>query len=195
MSSRASKTYSVWWPQGAAGRFVRYTNARIVTAECTCREDLPEAPSELRDAYDAHVKRGEANLVHVLFADSGEEGVCPLEWFGRDLRRKYRVTEGVYIVKYELEGEAAHKWRSLVHPEWLTKKDVAGAERMEPEGTEEPLKKNDMVECRNKETCIFGRFFPREKASPWSPERDDFSDWTCPECIVLPLAVAMEEWP
>ena len=194
MSSRTSKVYSVWWPTGAAGRFVKYTHARIVKAECSCREDLPEVPGELREAYDDHVQRGEANLVHVVFADSGEEGVCPLEWFGRDLRRAYRVEGGVYTAQYQLEGEAAHTWRELVHPEWLTKRDVQSAERILPDDSEEE-ENNTMVECRKKEGCIFGRFFDRETASPWSPERKDFSDWTCPECIVLPLAVAMEEWP
>lgn len=192
--SLSQKVYSVWWPEGAPGRFVLYTKARIVNAECKCRDDLPATPSLLREAYDAHVSRGEENLVHIMFSDSGEEGVCPLEWFGRDLRRAYRVRGTTYTVKYALDGAAAHEWRSLQHPEWLTKKDVQQAEREEEDDAQISAVEEhvETVECKNGNQCSFGRFFPRETASPLSPDRDDFSDWTCPECIVMPLAIAME---
>ena len=175
---------SAWWPEGTTNdTFRRYTNVHFITEVCERRDDLPAAPSMLREAYDDHVRRGKQHLCHLLFADSGEEGVCPLEWLGDELHREYRCVDGVYSARFALGGAASQVWRELSYPEWLSKadKELAASNAAE------------RVECINREDCPHGRFFERHNASPLSPAREDFGNWTCPECIVCPLTQAMEE--
>ncbi len=191
MASCAPDLYNLWWPEGNSTTEWRlYTNVRIVTPSCS-RSDV-QHDRVLRDAFDVHFAISKTNIAYIVF-ENGAFGVCPLEYFDSSLLRLHQqCTDGTFRVQFPTL-QALNTWNDVVYPFWMTDDDKANAVRnMEEE--EERREDSEMICCNNGEKCPFGRIFPRSEAAPFSPERVHFEDtWTCTQCIILPLACAMEE--
>lgn len=191
MASCAPALYNLWWPEGNSTTEWRlYTNVRIVTGSCS-RSDV-QHDRVLRDAYDVHFAISKTNIAYIVF-ENGAFGVCPLEYFDSSLIRLYQQCAGdTYRVQFPTL-QALDTWNDVVYPFWMTDDDRANAVGVIGE-EEEEMEDNEMIFCDNGEKCPFGRVFPRSEAAPFSPERVHFEDaWVCTQCIILPLALAMEE--
>lgn len=191
MTSCAPALYNLWWPEdNSTTKWRLYTNVRIVTPACS-RSDV-QHDRVLRDAFDVHFAISKTNIAYIVF-ENGAFGVCPLEYFDSSLLRFYQqCTDGTFRVQFPTL-QALDTWNDVVYPLWVSAEDKANAVR-NVEEEEEGGEDNEMIFCNNGEKCPFGCVFPRSEAAPFSPGRVHFEDtWTCTQCIILPLAIAMNE--
>lgn len=191
MASCAPALYNLWWPEdNSTTKWRLYTRVQIVTPACS-RSDVHH-DRVLRDAFDVHFAISKTNIAYIVF-ENGAFGVCPLEYFDSSLVRIYQqCTDGTFRVQFPTL-QALDTWNDVVYPLWVSAEDKANAVR-NVEEEEETEREEAMICCNNGEECPFGRIFPRSEAALFSPERVLFEDtWTCTQCIILPLAIAMEE--
>lgn len=189
MSMSVSAVYNLWWPTNKLlTKWCLYTNVEILVSACT-RSDVMH-DRVLVEAFDVHFAISKTNIAHIKF-ESGACAVCPLEYFDDSLVRIYQqCAAGTYRVQFPTL-QALDTWNDVVYPLWLSVEDKASAMRNVEEEEEED---NGMIHCNNGQMCPFGRNFPRSDAAPFSPERVHFEDtWTCTQCIIFPLALALKE--
>lgn len=190
-----TKLYNVWWPENPANTKWRlYSRVEIVISACT-RRDV-QHDRVLLEAFDVHYAISKTNIAQIKF-ENGSFGVCPLEYFDSSLARLYqRCADGTFRVQFPTL-HSRDVWNDVAYPLWLSDEDKANAvHKMEEEEDkqEETLHDNEIIVCNNEEKCPFGRVFLRSEAAPFSPERVHFEDtWICTQCIILPLARALDE--